>query len=53
MFSEKKKAAQAEFWVATHQLAQTGMTLFTAFEPFMGTPAYTSPEQACRLGSLC
>ena len=24
----------------------TDMTLFTAFEQFMGTPAYTSPEQA-------
>ena len=31
---------------ATHQQPLTDKTLFTAFEQFLGTPAYVSPEQA-------
>jgi tetratricopeptide (TPR) repeat protein len=31
---------------ATHQQQLTDKTLFTAFEQFLGTPAYVSPEQA-------
>jgi WD40 repeat protein/serine/threonine protein kinase/tetratricopeptide (TPR) repeat protein len=36
---------------ATGDLQLTDKTLFTAFEQFIGTPAYMSPEQA-RLGEL-
>jgi serine/threonine protein kinase/WD40 repeat protein len=36
---------------ATGDLQLTDKTLFTAFEQFLGTPAYMSPEQA-RLGEL-
>jgi WD40 repeat protein/serine/threonine protein kinase len=36
---------------ATGDLQLTNKTLFTAFEQFLGTPAYMSPEQA-RLGEL-
>ncbi len=36
---------------ATGELRLTDKTLFTAFEHFIGTPAYMSPEQA-RLGEL-
>jgi len=28
----------------------TDMTVFTAYEQFIGTPAYMSPEQAVRSG---
>jgi len=31
---------------ATNQIRLTDRTIFTAFEEFIGTPAYMSPEQA-------